>query len=155
MENGFEDVDDLEDLDDVEDTLKTVISDHIDELALRAQNIAFDAIINNKLAALRQAGEDLKLCVHEKVDNLMIKAIEKRPDQDDPHFDDKIEIYKQWLDEVTQGIRNVQSFFEHIWKKFRELLDKIFQWIKNGVKNLKERISHAFKIIKTTLFSKK
>jgi len=138
-----------------EETLKPVISDGIDELALRAQNIAFDTLINNKLAALRQAGEDLKSSVNEKVDNLMIKAIEKRPDQDDPHYDDKIEIYNNWLDEVTQGIKKVHSFFDNLWKKFRELLDKIFQWIKDGIKDLKEKISHAFNIIKKTFFLKK
>lgn len=146
MENGE---------DYAEETLKPVISDGIDELALRAQNIAFDILINNKLAALRQAGEDLKSSVNEKVDNLMIKAIEKRPDTDDPHYDDKIEIYNNWLDEVTQGIKNVQTFFENLWRRFRELLDKIFRWIKNGVKNLKEKISQAFHIMKRTFFIKR
>jgi hypothetical protein len=143
MENGVE---------YSENVLKPVISNRIDELAVRAQNIAYDKLIENKLAALRQAGEDLKLSVNESVDNLMIQASERRPDQDDPNYDEKIEIYHNWLDEVTQGIRNVHSFFDRVWTKFRELLDKIFKWIKDGVANLAKKIARAFEVVKTTLF---
>jgi hypothetical protein len=135
-----------------ENTLKPVINDGIDELVLRAQHIALNKLIDNKLAALRQAGEDLKLSVNEKVDNLLIQASDKRPDQDDPHYDDKVEIYNNWLDQVTEGIKNVHSFFDRLWFKLKELLDKIFQWIRDGVSNLAEKISNAFRIIKTTFF---
>jgi hypothetical protein len=135
-----------------ENELKPVINEHIDELALRAQSIAYDKLINDKLAALRQAAEDFKLAVNDKVDNLIIQANDKRPDPDDPLYDDKAEIYNQWLDQVTEGIRNVHTFFDRIWTKFKELLDKIFRWIKEGVANLAKKISHAFQIVKTTLY---
>jgi chromatin segregation and condensation protein Rec8/ScpA/Scc1 (kleisin family) len=133
-----------------ENELKPVINDHVDELALRAQQIAYDKMINDRLAALRQAGEDFKLAVNDRVDRLMNQASERRPDQDDPHFDDKVKIYNEWLDQVTAGIRNVHSFFERIWTKLKELLDKIFRWIKDGVANLAEKISNAFRIVKIT-----
>jgi len=143
MENGVE---------YAENALKPVINNRIDELALRAQNIAFNQLIDNKLAALRQAGEDLKLSVNEKVDNLMIEASDKRPDQEDPNYDEHVKIYNNWLDQVTEGIRNVHSFFDRLWAKVRELLDRIFKWIRDGVANLAERISNAFRLVKTTLF---
>jgi hypothetical protein len=135
-----------------ESTLKPVISDQIDELTRRTQNIALEKLMNNKLAALKQAGEDLKTSVNEKVDNLMIQASEKRPDPDDANFEEQIKIYNNWLGQITDGIKKVQSFFEHIWTKVRELLDKVFKWIRDGVTNLSEKISSAFRIIKTTLF---
>jgi hypothetical protein len=135
-----------------ESTLKPVISDQIDELTRRTQNIALEKLMNNKLAALKQAGEDLKTSVNEKVDNLMIQASEKRPDPDDANYDEQIKIYNNWLGQITDGIKKVQSFFERIWTKVRELLDKVFKWIRDGVTNLSEKISSAFRIIKTTLF---
>jgi predicted PurR-regulated permease PerM len=135
-----------------ESTLKPVISDEIDELTRRTQNIALEKLMNNKLAALKQAGEDLKTSVNEKVDNLMIQASEKRPDPDDANYDEQIKIYNNWLGQITDGIKKVQSFFERIWTKVRELLDKVFKWIRDGVTNLSEKISSAFRIIKTTLF---
>jgi hypothetical protein len=135
-----------------ENELKPVITEHIDDLQMKAQSIAYDKLINDKLAALRQAGEDFKLAVNVKVDNLIIQANDKRPDLDDPHYDDKAEVYNQWLDQVTEGIRNVHSFFERIWAKFKELLDKIFRWIKEGVVNIGKKIANAFRIVKTTLY---
>ena len=78
-----------------ENELKPVINDHVDELALRAQKIAYDRMIENKLSALRQAGEDLKLAVNEKVDHLINQANERRPDEDDPHYDEKAKVYDQ------------------------------------------------------------
>lgn len=135
-----------------ENILKPIISDSVDELTRRSQNIAFEKLINNKLAALKQAGEDLKISVNEKVDNLMIQASDKRPDPDDPDYEEQIEIYNNWLDQVTEGIKRVQSFFERLWTKVKELLEKIFKWIRDGIANLAEKISNAFRIIKTTLF---
>ncbi len=135
-----------------ENALKPVISHRIDQLALRAQQITLDQLIDDKLAALRRAGEDLKVSVNEKVDHLMIQAGDRRPDQDDPHYEEKMEMYENWLDQVTEGIRNVHSFFDRIWIKVRELLDKVFKWIRDGVAHLAEKISKAFLIVKTTLF---
>jgi hypothetical protein len=135
-----------------ENALKPVINHRIDQLALRAQQIALDRLIDDKLAALRRAGEDLKVSVNDKVDNLMIQASDRRPDQDDPHYDEKIKIYKNWLEQVTEGIRHVHSFFDRIWIKVRELLDKVFKWVRDGVAHLAEKISKAFLIVKTTLF---
>ncbi len=135
----------------VENELKPVINEHVDELALRAQNIAYSKLIDDKLSALRQAGEDLKLAVNEKVDNLMIQASDKRPDQDDPFYEEKARLYNQWLDQVTEGVRNVHTFFNRIWTKLKELLDKIFRWIRDGVVNLVGKISNAFRIVKATM----
>jgi phage-related protein len=143
MENGVE---------YAENALKPVIGDQIDNLARQAQNIAFNKLVDNKLAALRQAGEDLKSSINEKVDQLMIETSEKKPDQDSPDYDEQVEIYNNWLDEVTQGIKNIHSFFDRIWAKFKELLNKIFKWIRDGVDNLGEKISNAFRLVKKTLF---
>lgn len=143
MENGVE---------HAENVLKPVISDGIDNLAVQAQKIAFDQLVDNKLAALRQAGEDLKSSIHEQVDRLIIEASERRPDQDSVNYDEEVEVYNNWLDEVTQGIKNVHSFFDRIWAKFKELLNRIFKWIRDGVENLAEKISNAFRLVKKTLF---
>ena len=143
MENG---------VDYVEGLLKPTINEHIDVLASRAQMISLDREINNKLAALRKAGEELKSSVNSKVDNLMEQAIVKKPNAQDANFDEQMKIYARWLDQVTEGVKKVHSFFDRIWVKVKELLDKIFSWIKKGVINLAEKISKAFHIVKTTLF---
>ena len=134
-----------------EQVLQPTIDRGVDQLVLRAQNIALDNLIENKLAALRQAGQDLKNSVNSKVDSLMIQANDKRPDFDDANYDEKIKVYENWLDEVTKGVRNVTSFFEQLWNKVYALLNRIFTWIRDGVVNLAKKISKAFHIIKKTL----
>lgn len=134
-----------------EHELKPIINEQVDELVLRAQNIAYSQLIDDKLAALRQAGEDLKVTVNEKVDCLIAQTCEKRPDRDDPLYEEKAKIYHAWLDQVTEGIHKVHSFFNRIWSKLKDLLDKIFRWIRDGVDHLVEKIANAFRIVRSTL----
>jgi len=131
-----------------------VINDRIDDLTRQAQMIAYNKLIDDKLAALREAGSNLKLSVNEKVDNLLIQATDRRPNTNDPNYEEKILLYNNWLDQITEGIKNVHSFFDRLWSKVTELLDKIFTWIRDGVANLAEKISNAFKIIKATFANK-
>jgi len=89
--------------------------------------IALDRNINNKLAELWKAGEELKLSVNTKIDSLMKQAIINRLD---PNYEEQIKIYTQWLDQITEGIRRVHSFFDPIWIKIKKLVDKIFLWMR-------------------------
>lgn len=131
--------------------VKPTISEHIDVLASRTQMIAMDREINNKLAELRKAGEDLKFSVNAKVNLLIEDARIKSPDPKDPNYAEQHKIYIRWLDEVTEGVRKVHSFFDRVWIKIKELVDKVFLWIRQGVTNLVSKISKAFHIVKTTL----
>jgi hypothetical protein len=142
MENG---------VDYVEGLLKPTISENIDVLTSRAQIISLDREMNNKLAELRKAGEDLKRSVNTKVDDLMTQAIDKKPNPQDSNYEEQLKIYTTWLDQITDGVKRVHSFFDRIWIKIKELLDKVFSWIRKGVSNLAEKISKAFRIVKTTL----
>mgnify|MGYP001047809198 CR=1 FL=1 len=133
------------------DFLQPTIDNGVDQLVDRAQNIALDRLIEDKLEALKLAGQDLKTSVNERVDHLILQANEKRPSKDDFDYEEKIQLYNAWLDEVTKGVRRVKTFFENLWEKIDELLTKIFTWIRDGFKNLTKKISRAFHIIKTTL----
>jgi hypothetical protein len=69
----------------------------------------------------------LKLSVNTKIDSLMKQAIINRLD---PNYEEQIKIYNQWLDQITEGIRSVHSFFDRIWINIKKILDKIFLWMR-------------------------
>lgn len=135
----------------VEQFLKPAISCHMDILTSRAQMIAMDKEMDNKLAELRQAGRELKFAVTNKIDRLIEQATVKKPDPEDQNYKEQAEIYAKWLDQAIEGMKKVHSFFDRVWIKIKELLDKVFLWIRQGLSNLAEKISKAFRIVKTTL----
>jgi hypothetical protein len=135
----------------VEQFLKPAISCHMDILTSRAQMIAMDKEMDNKLAELRQAGREFKFAVTNKIDRLIEQATVKKPDPEDQNYKEQAEIYAKWLDQAIEGMKKVHSFFDRVWIKIKELLDKVFLWIRQGLSNLAEKISKAFRIVKTTL----
>jgi len=135
----------------VEQFLKPAISCHMDILTSRAQMIAMDKEMDNKLAELRQAGRELQFAVTNKIDRLIEQATVKKPDPEDQNYKEQAEIYAKWLDQAIEGVKKVHSFFDRVWIKIKELLDKVFLWIRQGLSNLAEKISKAFRIVKTTL----
>jgi hypothetical protein len=110
----------------VEQFLKPAISCHMDILTSRAQMIAMDKEMDNKLAELRQAGRELKFAVTNKIDRLIEQATVKKPDPEDQNYKEQAEIYAKWLDQAIEGMKKVHSFFDRVWIKIKELLDKVF-----------------------------